>query len=163
MDEPLFRKGYTRMFKGMKVMALSLTLMMSLSLTDQNVFAEEIELEERDIFTDDMNMIAQLVEAEAGDQDLEGKRLVVDVVLNRVESDQFPNTVEEVIYQKHQFSVIRNGAFERAEGHVQEECYEAVRLEYEERKNCEILFFGMKKKSYMKHGVFKHQDHWFGY
>lgn len=153
------------MFKRIKVATLSLAFMISsLSLVDQNVFAEEIELEERDIFTDDMNMIAQLVEAEAGDQDLEGKRLVVDVVLNRVESDQFPNTVEEVIYQKHQFSVIRNGAFERAEGHVQEECYEAVRLEYEERKNCEILFFGMKKKkSYMKHGVFKHQDHWFGY
>lgn len=152
------------MFKRMNVVALSLAFMISsLPLLDQNVFAEEIEPEEYEIFTDDMNMIAQLVEAEAGDQDLEGKQLVVDVVLNRVDSDQFPNTVEEVIYQKHQFSVIRNGSFEQVEGHISEECYEAVRLEYEERKNCEILFFGTKKKSYMKHGAFKHQDHWFGY
>lgn len=122
--------------------------------------AEELQEE---IIYDDMEMIAQLVEAEAGNQDLEGKRLVVDVVLNRVGSNQFPDTVEEVIYQKNQFSVIKNGAFEKAGWNISDESFEAVRLEYEEQTNKEVLFFGTKKRSYMKHGSFKCQDHWFGW
>lgn len=62
----------------------------------------------------EMELIAQLVQAEAGNQGLSGMRLVVDVVLNRVESDKFPNTVEDVIFQKNAFSVIDDGAFDKA-------------------------------------------------
>lgn len=123
----------------------------------------QVEELKGEMIYDDMGMIAQLVEAEAGNQDLEGKRLVVDVVLNRVDSDQFPDTVEEVIYQKNQFSVIKNGAFEKAGWNISDESFDAVRLEYEERTNNSVLFFGAKKRSYMKNGSFKCQDHWFGW
>ena len=70
------------------------------------------------LVTSEMALIAQLVQAEAGNQDLKGKRLVADVVLNRVDSEKFPNTIEEVIFQKEpvQFSVTVSGAFERAGG-----------------------------------------------
>lgn len=72
------------------------------------------------LVTSEMAMLAQLVQAEAGNQDLKGKRLVADVVLNRVDSDKFPNAIEEVIFQKNhvQFSVIVGGAFERAGGYI---------------------------------------------
>lgn len=141
--------------------ALSLFVNPSIAKAEVNEITAE-ELQEEMLY-DDMEMIAQLVEAEAGNQDLEGKRFVVDVVLNRVDSDQFPNTVEEVIYEKNQFSVIKNGAFEKAGWAISDESFEAVRLEYEERTNSDILFFGTKKRSYMKHGSFKCQDHWFGW
>lgn len=117
---------------------------------------------QEEMMYDDMEMLAQLVEAEAGNQDLIGKRLAVDVVLNRVDSEQFPDTVEEVIFQKNQFSVIKNGAFDRAAWTISDECYEAVELEYEERTNYEVLFFSRGRSKYAKHH-FKHQDHWFGW
>lgn len=120
---------------------------------------EEIEEEIR---FDEMELIAQLVMAEAGNQDLMGKRYVVDVVLNRVDSDDFPDTVEEVIFQKNQFSVIENGAFDEAGWTITEECYEAVKLEYEERSNYDILYFSREPSKYASNH-FKHQDHWFGY
>ena len=97
---------------------------------------EEIEEEIR---FGEMELIAQLVMAEAGNQDLTGKRYVADVILNRVDSDIFPDTVEEVIFQENQFSVIENGAFDEAGWTITEECYEAVKLEYEERLNYDIL------------------------
>lgn len=120
---------------------------------------EEIEEE---IHLGEMELIAQLVMAEAGNQDLTGKRYVVDVVLNRVDSDDFPDTVEEVIFQKNQFSVIENGAFDEAGWTITEECYEAVELEYEERLNYDILYFSRGQSKYASNH-FKHQDHWFGW
>lgn len=120
---------------------------------------EEIEEEIR---FGEMELIAQLVMAEAGNQDLTGKRYVADVVLNRVDSDDFPNTVEEVIFQENQFNVIENGAFDEAGWTITEECYEAVKLEYEERLNYDILYFSRGPSKYASNH-FKHQDHWFGW
>ena len=91
---------------------------------------EEIRLGE-------MELLAQLVEAEAGNQPFEGKCLVVDVILNRVESPDFPDTIEEVIFQKGQFSVTTNGAFEKAGWHMQESDYQAVEYEMELHENRE--------------------------
>ena len=120
---------------------------------------EEIEEEIR---LGEMELIAQLVMAEAGNQDLTGKRYVADVILNRVDSDIFPDTVEEVIFQENQFSVIENGAFDEAGWTITEECYEAVKLEYEERLNYDILYFSRGPSKYASNH-FKHQDHWFGW
>lgn len=125
----------------------------------EDLTEEEIEEEIR---FGEMELIAQLVMAEAGNQDLTGKRYVVDVVLNRVDSDYFPDTVEEVIFQENQFSVIENGAFDEAGWTVTEECYEAVKLEYEERLNYDILYFSRGQSKYASNH-FKHQDHWFGW
>lgn len=54
--------------------------------------------------------LLHLVAAEAGGCDMVGQILVANVVLNRVESSVFPNTVEGVIFQKNQFSPTINGA-----------------------------------------------------
>lgn len=49
---------------------------------------------------DDIDLIAKITYLEAGNQSLTGQRAVVEVILNRVLSPKFPNTVSEVIYQK---------------------------------------------------------------
>lgn len=54
-------------------------------------------------------MLATLAMAEAEGEDIIGKALVVLVVLNRVESDSFPDTIEGVIFQKDQFSPVKPG------------------------------------------------------
>ena len=57
-----------------------------------------------------------------------GKALVMRVVLNRVESKEFPHTVREVVTQKngsrYQFCPVGNGSYHTAE--VSEACYEAL-------------------------------------
>lgn len=57
--------------------------------------------------------LLRIVEAEAGCEDMTGKLLVANVIMNRVRSASFPNTVTEVVYQRHngtaQFSPTANG------------------------------------------------------
>lgn len=109
----------------------------------------------------DMELIAQLVEAEAGNQDLKGKCLVVDVILNRVESPDFPNTVEEVIFQPGQFSVVTNGAFDKAAYNMQESDYAAVAMEYELHQNKDVMYFNNCKAVSGSGKPFKVGGHWF--
>ena len=56
----------------------------------------------------DVELIARLVEAEAQGEPYNGKVGVAAVVLNRVESSEFPNTVAGVIYERHAFESVTN-------------------------------------------------------
>lgn len=77
---------------------------------------------------ENLEALLRIVEAEAGGEDLEGKLLVANVVLNRVEDEQFPDTVKEVVFQKEngvsQFSPVGNGRYYRVE--ISRETKEAV-------------------------------------
>lgn len=53
--------------------------------------------------------LSHIINAEAGNQPLEGKIAVGNVVLNRVASSKFPNTVYEVIHQRKQFTPVSKG------------------------------------------------------
>lgn len=112
---------------------------------------------------DTYDKFATLIMAEAGNQDMKGKRLVADVVLNRVEDDRFPDNIEDVIFQPYQFSCINDGNFERYLGKASDECYEAIRLEYQKRLDDEIVFFSSTE--YPVNGIngWKHGKHWFSY
>ena len=58
----------------------------------------------------DYMALLKIVEAEASGEDLTGRLLVANVVLNRVKSSKFPDTIEGVVYQraggKAQFSPV---------------------------------------------------------
>lgn len=120
----------------------------------------EVDLVDEAYF-DSLEMLACCVEAEAGTQDKFGKRLVVDVILNRVASDRFPNDIPSVITQKGQFAVHANGAMYRVI--PSEETYEAVREELEQRTDTQILFFSAHNYNKCCTPAYKHQDHYFGY
>ena len=111
----------------------------------------------------ELDLLAALVWAEAGDQDFTGQRLVADVVLNRVHSPAWPNSVSEVIYQPYQFSPVLDGGLDRAWGNVTESCYEAARLALQgDHINTEVIYFSMYGCS---NGIFafQHGCHYFGY
>ena len=55
--------------------------------------------------------LARAVYFEARSEPLEGQLAVADVVLNRVASPRYPNTICAVVVQRAQFSFIRNGRF----------------------------------------------------
>ncbi len=62
------------------------------------------------ITSSDHRLLSKLVYAEARGEPYKGKVAVAAVVLNRVKSSQFPNTISGVIYQKGAFSCVSNGA-----------------------------------------------------
>ncbi len=69
------------------------------------------------ITAEDYDALLRIVEAEASGEDETGRLLVANVVLNRVRSAAFPNTVSEVVYQrkngKAQFSPVHTGKIAR--------------------------------------------------
>ena len=59
---------------------------------------------------EDTYQLARIIHAEAKGESYSGKLAVGNVVLNRVSSDQFPNTIEGVIFQSGQFSPVMDGS-----------------------------------------------------
>ena len=70
-----------------------------------------------------VRLLAQIVDAESGGEDYVGKVAVAEVVLNRVDSDEFPDNVYDVIFQENQFEPVRNGSLQNEPS---EESYKAV-------------------------------------
>lgn len=116
-----------------------------------------------DYVGEDLELLAALIHAEAGNQDMTGKRLVADVVLNRVASPKFPNSIEEVIYDPNQFSPVRDGSLARAlNGGTTADDIEAARLALiEGRIDTEILYF--TAGGYGRYGTpaYQHGSHYF--
>lgn len=58
----------------------------------------------------EINLLAHVVHAEARGEPYTGMVAVAAVVLNRVKSPQFPNTISGVVYQKNAFSSVNDGS-----------------------------------------------------
>lgn len=93
-------------------------------------------------YWDSLELLAICVEAEAGNQGWQGKRLVADVILNRVEdkTGQWPDTITGVISQKNQFTSFWDGNMAGI-WEPSEETYQAVRMEVEQRAYPGIYYF----------------------
>jgi N-acetylmuramoyl-L-alanine amidase len=90
---------------------------------------------------DEIDLLARLVRAEAQTEPFEGKIAVACVVLNRVESSQFPDTIKEVIYQRGQFQPVSNGEIHEP---ADEESIAAVKEALSDQRNLvpeSSLFF----------------------
>jgi len=70
---------------------------------DVNKIIEKTAMPELLKYTSDYDLLIKIVYLEAKDQSLDGKTEVVKAILNRVESDSFPNTIREVVLEKGQF------------------------------------------------------------
>jgi spore germination cell wall hydrolase CwlJ-like protein len=75
---------------------------------------------------EDSYLLAKIAMAEAEGCNIRTKTLVIMTILNRVWSDEFPDTIEEVIFQENQFSPINNGRWDRVEPN--NDCWEAVQI-----------------------------------
>lgn len=63
------------------------------------------------ISQEDAERLLKIAEAEAGDQEIDGMLKVMQVVMNRVQSPEYPDTIEEVITQPHQFQTVENETY----------------------------------------------------
>lgn len=80
------------------------------------------------ITEEDKEVLLRIVEAEATCEDVKGRMLVASVILNRVLSEDFPDSITEVVFQNngvtYQFSPIKDGRYWMVT--VSEETKEAV-------------------------------------
>lgn len=111
------------------------------------------------ISVDDMRLIAHMVMAEAEGESEYGKRLVIDTILNRVDSTYFPDSVHGVIYQPYQFSSIKDGRFDRC--YVKDDIYALVEEEVLERTDNNVIFFRTGRYSDYGDPLFKVDHHYF--
>lgn len=77
---------------------------------------------------DESYLLVKIAMAEAESESTEGKAMVILVVLNRVFSPGFPDTIEEVIFQDGQFSPIKSGRWDAVEPDT--DCWAALDLVY---------------------------------
>lgn len=81
-----------------------------------------------ELSSEDYNSLLRIIEAEATGEDLKGKILVGNVIMNRVRNSEFPDTVKEVVFQRvdgHvQFSPTADGRYESV--NITDETKEAV-------------------------------------
>ncbi|WP_117170911.1 cell wall hydrolase [Paraliobacillus sediminis] len=69
--------------------------------------------------TSDQDLMARMVQAEAKGESYAGKVAVATVILNRVDHKEFPDTVNDVIYQRsaggyYAFTPVQNGSINQA-------------------------------------------------
>lgn len=93
-------------------------------------------------------ILLRIVESEAGGEDEDGKLLVANVVLNRVNNDKFPDTVQDVVFQRSggvtQFSPVSSGKIWKVE--ISEETIQAVeRAIYGEDISQGALYFASRQ------------------
>ena len=106
------------------------------------------------------NVLLRIVEAEAGGEDITGKMLVANVIMNRINSRRFPNTVTEVVYQKShsgraQFSPTVDGRMDSVT--VSEDTVEAVDrvLSGEDSSNGALYFRSVRAEQAWHDGAFR--------
>lgn len=75
------------------------------------------------ITQNDIELMAKLVYAESRGEPFDGKIAVASVVLNRVISPKFPNSIKDVIFQPNAFSCVSNGTIV---AYPDQACYNAV-------------------------------------
>lgn len=108
---------------------------------------------------EDIELLALVTMAEAEGESEEGKRLVIDTVLNRVDHGRFPDTISDVIYQKGQFSSMWNGRSNRC--YVSDDICKLVEEELESRTNTDVIFFHAGRYSDYGSPLFQVGNHYF--
>lgn len=75
----------------------------------------------------ELDLLAAIIECEAGGESHTGKVAVGAVIMNRVRSGQFPNSISDVVYQSGQFSPVASGKLSSvlARG-ARSDCYQAA-------------------------------------
>ena len=73
---------------------------------------------------EDYQALLKIVQAEAGGCDEKGKILVANVVMNRVRSDEFPDSIRDVVYEPAQFQPVSTGSINSV--HVSDETVRCV-------------------------------------
>lgn len=110
---------------------------------EQNYKAEVTSAPYSSYTPEEYTLLCNMIMAEAEGEGYEGQLAVASVIMNRVLSSKFPNTITEVLYQKNQFEPVRNGRLDRviAKGGASASCKKAADAVLAGQRNTNELFF----------------------
>ena len=104
---------------------------------------------------EDYDTLLRIVEADAGSEDIKGRVLVANVIMNRVKSEDFPNTVTEVVWDNSdgvpQFSPTYDGRINEVT--VSDETREAVKQALKGTDYSEGALFFIQKSAAEAHNI----------
>lgn len=135
---------------------------------EQSIFSrthevdEMIDVEANKFTYDEAQLLMRVAAAESMNQGKEGERLVMSVIMNRVKSETFPNSIEEVITQPHQFSTVTNGTIWTIE--PDGACHEALAEIEKGNVAADIIAFETKKSNELDRyfdRAYEYKDHRF--
>ena len=86
----------------MKIKRLLITAVVMILLTPCKVRAEGLSITDKE-------RLLRIAMAEAEGEDVKGKAAVMEVVLNRVEDERYPNNIHDVLFQEGQFATVAKG------------------------------------------------------
>lgn len=114
--------------QNQNIAALKKQLAEERRLSDLAASSAKRDISEVTFADGDRYLLANLIYCEAGGEPYEGKVAVGAVVINRVLSSVYPDTVTGVIYQRKQFSPVASGrlAAALAAGKATQSCYQAA-------------------------------------
>ena len=97
-----------RFFKIILTFIILLLSMLLIFFVGQGLFKEDVSYAASSS-TSDLQLMARAINGEARGEPYEGQVAVGAVILNRVKSSQFPNTIAGVIYQSGAFTAVADG------------------------------------------------------
>lgn len=132
-DDTYFKIALEFGVSELELMELNPSNKKKLQTGDRLIIPESISKKEKEL-------LARLVHAESKGEPFAGKVAVAAVVLNRVDHNQFPDSIEEVINQNGQFQPVDNGAINEPAGELDKK---AVRnaLALEDQGDGALFFF----------------------
>lgn len=114
--------------------------------SDYLMIGQQLTIPNSTISASDKDLLARLVEAEAKGEPYAGKVAVATVILNRVDSSIFPNTIRDVIYQSGQFTPVSNGTINNPASNASKQAANEA-LAFREQGNGSLYFYNPKKTS----------------
>lgn len=117
----------------------------------------EVKMNVNEFTYEEARMLLEIAQAEAGNQGADGMWLVMSVVYNRRDSEEFPDSIKEVIFQDSQFYTKGMGATE-----ISPECHEALARIEKGDVAPEIIAFEKSTSNRLDHffsSAFGYRDH----
>lgn len=107
---------FTLLFMSYNMEDISLASTVVAAITDESSTSSKKQTDQSSVSNsgDMVDLLARLINGEARGEPYKGQVAVGAVVMNRVESSEFPDTISGVIYQKGQFSCVTDGQFDKA-------------------------------------------------
>ena len=93
-------------FKVIMVFVFLMMLLFFIFFIDEGIVKEDVSYAASSNSTSDLQLMARAINGEARGEPYEGQVAVGAVILNRVKSSQFPNTIAGVIYQSGAFTAV---------------------------------------------------------
>jgi N-acetylmuramoyl-L-alanine amidase len=117
----------------------------------------DVKMNVNEFTYEEARMLLEIAQAEAGNQGADGMWLVMSVVYNRRDSEEFPDSIKEVIFQDSQFYTKGMGATE-----ISPECHEALARIEKGEVAPEIIAFEKSTSNRLDHffsSAFGYRDH----